>query len=1001
MSYSYSEIRQFRGRYVQRNSFEVPDGALETALNLTVGNDFILGKRRGFYQYYLPGSGTLKKLKKYENRLIAVYDTKISYYTNSGIAPNEVGTETALSNETGLTWSVSSSRVPRMAESNQNLYVTTDAGVIKLTAYNSSVQAVGSPSGEDISATFYPGKPASFFLADKVLGYRIVFGRQDENENTILGAPSDVAAISNPVVENCSYSSTGSGPWTVTVTSTAHGLLTGTYIRTFDSIHASANGEFQITVTGANTFTYVVTSADPKTHTLSYCYAESVLVSASVPEDCASTSQNWFLQLYRSGQYDIAADIYSDYRLILQRALTATEIANNVVYILDDTEETLRGADLYTNENSAEGEFQANARPPKPADIAVFKNYMLYANCQVRPVLEFSLVDPTKINAGDTITIRVTEGVSTTEEIYVAREGAANKLLYSQTITGTNPFTITSDGHGFSNGDIVYFSNILGGSYANQTATVGSVATNTFQVTFTGTGTPTSLWFEGISNGTNPIFRLNKTSTSFATQLQETAQGLIKAISRRASGKLYGRYLSDFSEVPGQIGVLARAFYDKIDIKVSSATTGTAFEPILPTAYGNVFATGSTEKNRLYISKLREPEAVPLLQYLSVGSENSDIYRIAALRDSVIILKEDGVYRLSGDDPTNFVVTILDSTVILGWPDSVDVINNQVAALTNTGVVLISETAVNIISRKIEEDIRPILGRASDLAHGVTYESERIYLLTATLPNEPTLAVCHVYNTLTDEWTTWDKLFIAGVVGPRDTLYQITTDNRILKERKSQTKVDFADQNYPTTITAISGDTITFTVPSGIIPERSDMLVYGGNLNRLETTPIVVGLNTYQGNFEVASTWNVGDSPTLYKKIFSRIITSPFHAGQVGRMKQFAQMQIHTRNGAFTAAKIYFIGDGFLGSSEVDWVAINRRLGFGYFPFGFDFFGQSYGLNLQTGTLAGPICRIYVPIQQQRNTYIQAVIEHEHAGESIELQSIDWAMRAYGERVTK
>ena len=45
MPYAYPEIKTMRGLYQQRNSFTVPDGALETALNLTVKNDNILSSR--------------------------------------------------------------------------------------------------------------------------------------------------------------------------------------------------------------------------------------------------------------------------------------------------------------------------------------------------------------------------------------------------------------------------------------------------------------------------------------------------------------------------------------------------------------------------------------------------------------------------------------------------------------------------------------------------------------------------------------------------------------------------------------------------------------------------------------------------------------------------------------------------------------------------------------------------------------------------------------------
>jgi hypothetical protein len=1001
MSYSYPEIRQFRGRYAQRNSFEVPDGALEVAENVTVGRDFIIAKRRGFYDYFVPVTGTLKGLVKYEDRVVSLYGTKVSYYTDTGVSPNETGAETNLTAETGVTWSITGTRIPRVMAANENIYVTTDSGVLKLTAYNSLIQFVGSPSGQDASAQFVPGVPSSWFEADKVVGYRVVFGRKDANDNLILGAPGDVATLTNPKI-TASYTSSGAGPWTVTViTSLNHGLLTGQYLVLSDAVDANANGTFVITVTTPTAFTYSVTSGDPTSGTIKYARAEAVLLEVSVPEECASTTQGWFAQIYRSGQYDIAGAVFGDYRLATQRTLTAAEISSNILFYQDTMPSLLLGAELYTNENTQEGEFQANARPPKANDIALFKNYAFYADVTTRAFLELNVVDATVITAGDQFLIRIIDG-ATFEETYVAREGVANTLAYSNVIAGTGTLTVTYTGHGFSNGDVIYVSNFTGGSYANQSGVVSGVAGANFNVTLTGSGTPTALWFEGVTNGTNPIFKLDKTSTSVAVQLAQTAQGLVKAISRRNGGLCYGRYLSDFTEVPGQFAIFARNFPSSIAVRVSSAGAGAGFEPVLAVTYGDVVSNSTTDQHNLYISKVSEPEAVPTIQFLPVGSENEPIQRIAALRDSLIIIKKDGVFRLSGDDPNNFVVTILDSTVLCVAPDSVAVVNNQVAMLSNVGVVMISETAVNIVSRKIEEDIRPILGRSETLAHGLSYESERLYLLTCSRPNDATLSVCHIYNTLTDEWTTWDKLFVAGVVGPSDTLFLVDLFNSILKERNKQTRLDFSDQNYPTTVLSVGSDLKSVIISmSTASPEPGDILVLNNTINRITTTPVLTAPNTYLCVLLNQTTLEAGNQPILYGRIRSMIRTAPFHAGMVGRSKQYAQTQLHFRSDQASRLVLYFIGDTILGSTEIEWKGLWQNAGWGYFPWAFDYFAQAYGIDLPIGTGPSPICRIYVPIQQQRSTYMQTVIEHVEAGESINLQAQSWTIRAYAERVSR
>ena len=139
----------------------------------------------------------------------------------------------------------------------------------------------------------------------------------------------------------------------------------------------------------------------------------------------------------------------------------------------------------------------------------------------------------------------------------------------------------------------------------------------------------------------------------------------------------------------------------------------------------------------------------------------------------------------------------------------------------------------------------------------------------------------------------------------------------------------------------------------------------------------------------------------LYSQYQAVIKFAPFHAGLVGRSKHFAQFQAHLRGDEVTRMTIYFTGDTYAGSESVDWVSQTIRAGWGLFPWGLEQWGQPDGINLAVGTGPAPIIRTYVPRFQARGTFIQAVLTHNEAAEAIELQSISWAVRSYGERVTK
>jgi hypothetical protein len=75
--------------------------------------------------------------------------------------------------------------------------------------------------------------------------------------------------------------------------------------------------------------------------------------------------------------------------------------------------------------------------------------------------------------------------------------------------------------------------------------------------------------------------------------------------------------------------------------------------------------------------------------------------------------------------------------------------------------------------------------------------------------------------------------------------------------------------------------------------------------------------------------------------------------------------------------------------------------GWGFEPWGFFPWGLADGIDIQYLTQPALIVRLYVPLFQQRNTFIQPYLVHRQGGESLDIQAMSWAMRAYAERVSK
>ncbi len=183
------------------------------------------------------------------------------------------------------------------------------------------------------------------------------------------------------------------------------------------------------------------------------------------------------------------------------------------------------------------------------------------------------------------------------------------------------------------------------------------------------------------------------------------------------------------------------------------------------------------------------------------------------------------------------------------------------------------------------------------------------------------------------------------------------------------------------------------------MPRIGDVIVKNDAFNRISA---VSGTGpAYDVTFESPTNLEAADTPTYYSQYTSTMKLAPFHAGAVGRMKQFAQMQCHFKNSEPGKLTVSFQSYIYGGSETVQWVNPLSFAGWGFFPWGFVPYGQEEGISLTQFTRAAAVCRVYVPRFAQRTTYIQPVIAHAGAGEQINLQAITFAVRPYRERVSK
>lgn len=190
---------KFSGLDTHTDPFSTDPGALEIANNVVIDREEVVTTRRGFQKFgnvFDPKVADYKieKLFEYQDRLIFHYTDRM-YYDSDG---------------SGL-WSLYSGNFNKpdantkihSAEANKNLYITTAEGIEKLDVINGEWTDAGAPRALDLQGSLTGS--SGFLLENTAVAYRILWGYRDENNNLILGYPSERFIVANPNGSGQSY----------------------------------------------------------------------------------------------------------------------------------------------------------------------------------------------------------------------------------------------------------------------------------------------------------------------------------------------------------------------------------------------------------------------------------------------------------------------------------------------------------------------------------------------------------------------------------------------------------------------------------------------------------------------------------------------------------------------------------------------------------------------------------------------------------------------------
>ena len=713
----------------------------------------------------------------------------------------------------GIPFSTSIVGKTRFVATDYSGYFTTDQGLIKIDSASTPFYRAGIPEALDIDIQVVKnstGNAIGPIQGNTQVSYRSVFARKDVNNILVLGVPSSQTLVYAPSVYTASLS-VNAGTHVVTVTSNAHGLIDGDKIY-LSSVSATGgtiidNTEFFITYIGVNSFSFDLDdqglAAITAIANLYFSYDMSAALRITIPSEL---TVDHMMQLFRTNT-SVDLDTLPDprYFKIYEAQLTATDISRGFVYFLDEQPALLQlGAEeLYTN-YSAEGETQAAARPPRAKDITLYKGFLFYFNFETIQTLDLSLVNTESITTGALLTLagRVYKFVNN-----ASNEPLGNEVIKLAVTTSGTVATVTAP-NAYTAGDVIY---VLESSIVNIPEGLYTIATagaTNFTFATTVPATTGTVTIEGRTDSTGRyLIKLSKASTLITQgeSIELTARALVKAINRDRASPVYAVYASLLDERPGIIRLYNKNI-EAAAFVVTMNTGGSAFVPSIPISGTSMTSENAVAEGECMFSKSGEPEAVPYLNRLSVGSKNFEGLRLAALRDSIIFMKTDGIFRLNGDAASNFSVTILDNTTLCKSKESVAVLNNSVFLFCNKGIVSITDVAVQILSRDIEPLVSSITGYAyiENVTSGVSYESERLYLLSTVKPVTALSTsledsdIVYAYNYLTNSWSEWLTPFSRGFNNQtEDRLYLIdNTGEQILRERKDQSRLDYGDVQY-------------------------------------------------------------------------------------------------------------------------------------------------------------------------------------------------------------
>jgi len=242
-----------------------------------------------------------------------------------------------------------------------------------------------------------------------------------------------------------------------------------------------------------------------------------------------------------------------------------------------------------------------------------------------------------------------------------------------------------------------------------------------------------------------------------------------------------------------------------------------------------------------------------------------------------------------------------------------------------------------------------------------------------------------VFNTFTNTWTRWVLSKTCGVVNPADDKLYLGdgASAYVNQERKSLTFTDYVDYGFSTTISTVSGTTLTLGSADEI--SAGDVIYQSATVYSIvDSVDAVAGtvVTQFTASFIVGAT-------DVLKAIPSKIAWVPITLGNPGALKQFREVTLLFKTDFTGDATLVFTSD--VSPSQETETVTGTALGlWGLFGWGEVPWGGSQNRR--------PI-RLWIPRNKQRCSQLTIEFQHSTGYAKYQMNGISIVANGIGERV--